>query len=390
MNQSHTFRSLGAAADRKSAKPTTVVYLINVDWFFVSHFAHLARRAIANGHAAILASAMGPSSAKLEGSGINLFELPYQRNGVRPKGLTASIHAVERLLSRIPEPVLHGFGLFGVLVGTLATRRAKSIRRVYTITGRGYAAADRSPMMLPVVWGGWVFNRCLADGADTRWMVENKADIARSGLSRACREGRVRVVGGAGVDPDVFALSPMPPRPPLRVGFVARLVWSKGLDIAVRAVALARSRGCDVTLTVAGAPDSSNPRTFREDQLAAFAATPGVRFVGKIDDVPGFWREHHLMLLPSRGGEGLPKSLLEAASCGRPLLASQVPGCEDLALATKGWIVPVEDVEATAGAIIEIAARDDIEQRGRLARSIVERQYSEASLWQTAQRLYFG
>jgi glycosyltransferase involved in cell wall biosynthesis len=96
------------------------------------------------------------------------------------------------------------------------------------------------------------------------------------------------------------------------------------------------------------------------------------------------------VFLPSRGGEGMPKSLLEAASCGRPILTTQVPGCEDLALRTGGWLVPAEDAEAAADAIVEIAARRDLEALGLRARAVIEAAYSEAKLWEVAEKYYFG
>lgn len=383
------FLSQTSPPTRSPDKVATVIYLINVDWFFVSHFQHLARRAIADGHSAILASDLSTSRPELNRNGISLVDLPFRRGGLRPNGVAASVRVVEDLLSQVPQPVLHAFGLFGVLVGTLATRRLKNIRRVYTITGRGYAAVARSPGVQLLGLGASSFNRFAADGTNTRWMVENSADISRSGLRRAYQEDRLAVVGGAGVDPDVFIAEAMPSRPPLRLGFVARLVWSKGLDIAVRAVASARSRGCDVTLTVAGAPDISNPRCYTAAELAAFASIPGIQFVGQIRDVPAFWRDHHAMLFPSRGGEGLPKSLLEAASCGRPILVSRVPGCKGLAQVTNGWSVPADDVEAMANAIVAIASRADLEARGLFARSIIQQRFSEAHLWEIAKRLYF-
>ena len=379
----------GSLAAGKSRMPT-VVYLINVDWFFVSHFQHLARRTLARGNRVVLATKLGPSSESLKGSGITLVDLPVQRNGVRPRGLAASVRLVESYLMETNKPVLHAFGLFGVLVGTLATRRLPHVRCVYTITGRGYASVGRGLWVRLVRMVAPLFNRYLADDENTRWMVENKADIASSGLTRACRDGRVMVVGGAGVDPDVLVPSPLPDRPPLRIGFVARLIWSKGLDIAVRAVSLARARGCDATLTIAGTPDASNPRAFTKEDLEAFASSPGIRFVGQIDDIPEFWRHHHLAFLPSRGGEGMPKSLIEAASCGRPVLTTRVPGCEDLALATGGWIVAAEDAEAAADAIVEIAACTDLEARGVRARDVIQERYSESKLWDVAEAYYFN
>ena len=232
-------------------------------------------------------------------------------------------------------------------------------------------------------------NPQIADLKNVRWIVENTSDIRATGLRKANKEGRVAVVGGAGVDLDKFTLWPLPPRPPLRIGFVSRLIWSKGLDVAIRAVELARLQGCDVTLTVAGSPDPSNPRAYSDSELRQFSNTSGVEFVGYIDNVQEFWRSHHLIFLPSRGGEGLPKCLLEAASCGRPVLVSDVPGCADFGVATGGWVIRRDDVEVARGAIVQIASCTKLGEQGMFARAVVERDYSEDAVWRVVSNCYF-
>lgn len=298
-----------------------------------------------------------------------------------------SIRRLEGLLATSRKPIVHGFGLTGVLASALATRRVPGLRRVYTITGRGYAAASHSVRMRGLNASVALFNRFIADDDQVRWVVENKSDIANAGLSRANKRGRVITVGGAGVDPDLYSYSQMPPRPPLKIGFVSRLIWSKGLDTAVAAIGLARARGCDVTLTVAGSRDSNNPRAYTEAEIQAFARRPSINFVGHVGNIVEFWSTHHLCFLPSRGGEGLPKCLLEAASCGRPVLVSDVPGCAEFADATHGW--KVGDVESAARAISVISALADLEKRGAYARSIVEHRYTDEQVWQAVSKCYF-
>lgn len=369
---------------------STVIFAINVDWFFISHFQYLARCVLASGHEAVLATHIGPKSQKLEGSGIHLVHLPFARNGLRPGGVVRSIRKLRDLITSSPRPILHAFGNMGIIVGTLATMRLRGLRLVYTITGRGYAAAAQTFSMRAMNHFSALFNRLVADGKEVRWIVENTNDIASSGLSRAFREGRVTIVGGAGVDPAYYAYSTLPARPPLRIGFVSRLIWSKGLDIAVRAIEAARAHGCDVTLTVAGRRDLDNPRAYTEHELAGFSEVPGIEFIGHVDEVPDFWAMHHLLILPSRGGEGLPRCLLEAASCGRPVLVSRVPGCAEFASATRGWTVTSSDSGAFADAIIDIVSCPDLDARGAFARSVVQNGYSEDDVWEKVRACYFG
>jgi glycosyltransferase involved in cell wall biosynthesis len=163
------------------------------------------------------------------------------------------------------------------------------------------------------------------------------------------------VVGGAGVDPAAYRPQPLPPMLPLRVALVARMLWSKGIDVAVEAVRLARAQGAPVELDLYGAPDPSNRRAIAEATLRDWSRD-GVAWHGSTADVAAVWASHHVACLPSRGGEGLPRTLLEAAACGRTLVASDVPGCRSLVRdGVEGLLVPADDAPALAQALVRLS-----------------------------------
>ena len=119
------------------------------------------------------------------------------------------------------------------------------------------------------------------------------------------------------------------------------MLWSKGIDVAVEAVRLARAKGAAIELSLYGAPDPSNPKAIPEKTLKAWSAEPGIAWHGATRDIAGVWREHHVACLPSRGGEGLPRTLLEAAACGRAIVTTDVPGCRTLVRHdVEGLLVP--------------------------------------------------
>lgn len=359
-----------------------LIFLINVDWFFCSHFVHLARRAHAMGWPVVIATHVGRERERLAEAGYRLVELPSRRSGLLPSGLGGAVRVVARLLADNPGAVLHGFGLFGIATGALAGRMAGSRRAVFTITGRGFSAIDDGFAARAVRHATRALCRGFADGPSTRWLAENQADLVACGLIRATAQGRTAIVGGAGVDPEAFPFLPMPPRGPLRCALVARAIWSKGIDVAVEAIGRARAAGMAAELTIAGATDPVNPRSFSDGEMRAFASRPGIRWLGRVDDVPGLWRDHHVALLPSRGGEGVPKSLIEAAACGRPPITTDVPGCRELARDTCGWSVPPGDVAALSRAITEASQAPDLETRGQAARRAVLAGYTEEANWQ--------
>lgn len=386
----------GAAQDRGGAAPLPpLIFLVNIDWFFCSHFLHLAQRARDAGWPVVVATHFEREHERLVREGFELVPLPARRAGLLPSGLAGTVVAVTRLLRRRPDAVVHGIGLFGIVAGTLAARLAGSQRLVFTVTGRGHTAIDDSARVRLVGRASARFCRHLADRRTTRWLAENTDDVAALGLGDAMTQGRVSLVGGAGVDPSQFPLTLMPPRGPLQVVVVARAIWSKGIDVAVAAMSHLR-RGdedaapLDIELTIAGEPDPANPRSLTRAELAHWAAQPGIRWLGRVGDIPALLSRHHVALLASRGGEGVPRSLIEAAAAGRPIITTDVPGCRELGFETGGWVVQPASPAALARALREAAAMppSDLEALGRRARTIVEASYTEEGVWNSAERRY--
>ena len=133
------------------------------------------------------------------------------------------------------------------------------------------------------------------------------------------------------------------------------MIKPKGIAEAVAAVQRARALGAAVELHLYGAPDPSNRTSYAQADLRRWANDPSIHWHGVTDDVARVYREHHVaMLLSVR--EGLPKCLVEAAAAGRPIVATDVPGCREVVRqGREGILVPFDDVEAAAQALLRLA-----------------------------------
>jgi glycosyltransferase involved in cell wall biosynthesis len=154
----------------------------------------------------------------------------------------------------------------------------------------------------------------------------------------------------------------------------------KGVDIAIEATRRARAQGVDVTLRLVGPVDQTNPSGFSESDLRAAATEPGIEWLGHQDDIAAIWRDADIALLPSLGGEGVPKSLLEAAACGMPLIGTDVAGIRDLVLdGVTGIRVKPGDSDDLARALVTLSGDDALRARyGAAARAHVEQGFSQA------------
>jgi glycosyltransferase involved in cell wall biosynthesis len=314
--------------------------------------------------------------------------LEAERRSLNPAAAGYSAGRLAAILKAWKPDIVHCIALRPILIGGAAALMAGIPRRVFALTGTGFLGARQD-----IVGGGARSAiRMLVRGLATKqthYLFENPDDAALLGLDPA-DSGRVTILGGAGVDADHLRAAPLPVQPPLKVAVVARMLWSKGIDLAVEAAKLARARGAPVELSLYGAPDPSNPKAIPEETLRAWSGEPGIAWRGRTEDVAAVWREHHVCCLPSRGGEGLPRTLLEGAACGRALVTTDVPGCRTLVRdGIEGFVVPSNDAAALADAFVRLAADPAlVAGMGEAARARILDGFTERDVMEAVKRVY--
>ena len=168
-----------------------------------------------------------------------------------------------------------------------------------------------------------------------------------------------------------------------------RLLADKGLRALAQAHALLTARGLAVRLLIAGNADPANPASIPPAEIERWRTRPGLELLGHVTDIRQVWAQAHIAVLPSRR-EGLPKSLLEAAACGRPIVATDVPGCREIARpGVNALLVPADDATALADAIERLAADAGLRARfGSAGRQLVVDKFSSARIGRDIVSLY--
>jgi len=331
----------------------SLVFVVTEDWFFASHFLPMARAAIGMGLSVAVVTRVRAHRAAIEATGARVVPLEAERASLNPMAAGYAAGQLAGILKALNADIVHCIALRSILVGGTAAAMAGIPARVYALTGLGLVGARSDRVGRAARLGLKALIRGPLASARTRFLFENPDDALALGLDPS--EQSVTVVGGAGVDCDAFQPRPLPAMPPLKVAVVARMLWSKGIDVAVEATRLARARGAPVDLALFGAPDPSNRRAIDAATLRDWSHD-GVAWHGPTSDVAAVWASHHVACLPSRGGEGLPRSLLEAGACGRALVTTDVPGCRSLVRdGIEGLLVPPGDAPALADALVRLS-----------------------------------
>ncbi|SCY29210.1 glycosyltransferase family 4 protein [Microvirga guangxiensis] len=364
-----------------------LVFVVTEDWFFASHFLPMATAARELGLDVTVVTRVQAHREAIEATGARVVPLQVERRSINPMTAGYAAGQLAAILKDEKADIVHCIALKSILVGGFAASLAGIKHRVYALTGLGFLGArtDRVGRLSQRAV------RLLVRGLQTektRYLFENTDDPKLLGLDPGA--SNVTIVGGAGIDPEAFKPTPLPAQPPLKVALVARMLWSKGVDLAVEAVRKARAQGAAVELSLYGNPDPSNPKAIPEETLKAWSSEPGISWHGATRDVQAVWRDHHVACLPSRGGEGLPRTLLEAAACGRAIVTTDVPGCRTLVRdGVEGHLVPPNDAGALGAGFLSLANDPErVVRMGEAARTRVLDGFTERDVMNDVKRLY--
>ena len=354
--------------------PKRILFVASEDWFFAGHFLHVARAALAAGYAASVAVRIFDPAhrATIEAAGIRVVETQTTRNARGLFHVAGQVAELARIMRRERPAIVHLISVRMIALGALAAIIAGCRVRVQAVTGLGAPGASPTPRNRALLWLIGAMLRGPLNGKRVAFVFENPDDAATLGFPPG--DPRITIVGGAGIDPGAWPVAPLPPLPPLKIAIVARMVASKGIGEAVAAIGIARGQGADVRLSLYGAPDAQNPRNIPEDRLRAWSARDGIAWHGRTRDIAAVWRDHHVVCVPSLGGEGLPRSLLEGAACGRAIVTTATPGCRYFARdGIEGIVVAPGDAQALAAAFVAMA-RDPaaVKRFGAAARARID------------------
>lgn len=356
-----------------------ILYLVTEDWYFLSHRLPVARAARDAGFEVIVATAVGSRGGRIEAEGFELVPISMKRRGAGFMREAASLGELARLYRALRPSIIHHVALKPVVFGAAAAALARGPVTVNTLAGLGRLAAPRGARDSTARTLLKMALRFALGGRRSFTIVQNRDDLASLIGSGAVDEGRVFLIRGSGVDPDVYTPPDKEPEGPPVVLFSGRMLRSKGVEDFVKAASILKERGVAARMVLAGAPDPHNADSLDEAALRGPADEGIVEYWGHRDDMPDVLRRAAVVALPSFYGEGVPKSLIEAASCARPLVAYDTPGCDEIVRSGEnGFLVPARDVEGLAVAIEKLLA--DGGQRARMGsrgREMVMEEFSE-------------
>ena len=357
-----------------------VLYVVSEDWYFARHRLALAKEACRLGYEVVVCTRISGGEDKLRTEVFRVHDLPMQRGWFTPIRDLWLVVRLWRILRRERPEILHCFALKPVVLGVLAGKAAGVPNIIATLPGLGYLALKGPKARTGL--RHHVIQACMQvvlRGCRCFVTVQNANDLRHVLRVWGVPKSRTALIRGSGVDIRRFKPGLTPPDGKVRVLMASRLIKPKGVEVFVQASQLVRQRREDIEFLLAGEPDLANPEPITREQVESWKRLGSVECLGFRDDMEAVLREVDIAVLPTHYGEGVPKSLLEAAACAKAIVTTNIPGCRDIVRnGFNGLLVPPKDALALVEAIIFLA--DHPEERVRMGqngRKLVERRFGQ-------------
>lgn len=353
-----------------------IVFVVNVDWFFISHRLPLAMHAIERGDEVYLLAADTGRKAELEHFGIHFVEIPFERSGSNPFHEIKCINVLKRAYREIKPDVIHHITLKASLLGCFAAKKTKQRNVVNAISGFGYMFTEGRKGIIQTV-----VKQLIHFGFKSKtfsFILQNPDDVRAVKEMDLVPESNIYLIKGSGVDLNEYVYTAPQKHDKISCLFPARILRDKGVvEFIEAALQLKDEYEERVKFVLAGDCDEENPAVLHESELREMLIPGYIEWVGYQKKMIPVYTSSDIVVLPSYR-EGLPKSLIEACAIGRPIVTTDAIGCRECVVdGDNGFLVPVKDSESIASALKKMFDNEDLRvQMGRKSRELAERDFS--------------
>jgi glycosyltransferase involved in cell wall biosynthesis len=371
-----------------SARPRILFVLAN-DWYFYWHRLSLAQRIAAAGYDVHVATPPGRFCEAIAAAGVPHHLIHMDRQGLNPLKDLATINHLADLYRELKPTLVHHVAIKPILYGSIAAKITRVSCIVNAMPGTGYIFTSKQALARLIRPGITTALRLLLNAANSRVTFENQDDREKFIAWRVARPDRAVFIRGCGVDTSEYRPSPEPPGPPLVI-LPARLLYYKGVREFVEAARLLKASGTSARFALVGEGDPGNPASVPSSQLRQWESEGVVELLGWHDEMASVFARSHIVCLPSHGGEGVPRSLMEAAACGRPIVTTDVPGCRDVVHdGDNGLLVRPQQVAPLAQALGKLIGNGELRRAmGKRGRERTVAEFSVEIVADQTLRLY--
>ena len=365
-----------------------ILFFITEDWFFCSHFINRAIEAQRQGYEVTVVTHVQNHGDKITSHGLKLIPINLVRRGMNPLKELQIIWKLIRIYKSVKPDIVHNIALKPIFYGTIAAFITRVSFIINAPVGMGYVFSSekwQAKFLCSLIMYAY---RLLLNPINSCVIFENPDDLQMMTNTGIVFPDRSILIRGAGVDLILFSPKPETEDEPIII-LAARMLWDKGVGEFVDAAKILKKDGIECRMVLVGNPDPENPASISEETLHNWHGEGIVEWWGHREDMPEVFAQSNIVVLPSYR-EGLPKVLLEAASCGRAIVGTDVSGCREIVRHNiNGLLVPPHDSKSLADALKILIENPKLRAKmGRHGRKLVKAEFSEEIVVRQTMELY--
>ena len=355
-----------------------ILFVVNVDWFFISHRLPLALEALKRGYEVHIACGITDKKEYLESLGLKVHPLNLSRSGTGIKGEIKAFFEIYRILKEINPNIAHFVTIKPVLYGGIASRFLSIHKKVFSISGLGFIFIKQGFKVTFIRIIVKTMYKFALGGKNSHVIVQNPDDKA---VVNSIVKVPITLIRGSGVDLSQYEYIEENNQK-IKVSMACRLLKDKGVFEYIEAAKIIKNlefkieNYSNVEFELYGDIDIHNPASLTSDDIKKIKKDGFLSVYGFSIDIAKVFCDSNIVVLPSYR-EGLPKVLIEAAACGRAVVTTDVPGCRDaIEPNVTGLLCEVKDIESLARMIEKLIIDEKLRNRmGYEGRKLAEQEF---------------
>lgn len=367
-----------------------LLFVVNVDWFFLSHRLPIALAAQSAGYEIHIATKLTQPIEKITSYGFHVHELQIQRSGQNPLSALRLFYSLKTLFKTLKPDIVHLVTIKPLLIGGLAARFTGVPAVIAAVSGLGHVFSSTGIKATLRKSIATLLYRLALNHQNIAVIFQNEDDKRLIQKYANLTPQKINLIKGSGVNLEQFAYSPQPSSHKILVLLPARMLADKG----VREFSEAAERLCctpNLKFILVGGLDPKNPSSLSQKEIEQWVSAGILQWWGHRRDMHAIFSICHIVVLPSYR-EGLSKSLIEAAASGRPVITTDTPGCRDAIIPGKtGLLVPAKDTDALTNAIEMLVKNENLRKKmGLAARQFAEQNFNIENVVEKHLAIYNG
>jgi len=367
-----------------------ILYIINVDWFFISHFLPIGRESIKKGFEVHLACGITDKKEYLNSLGFIVHPLSITRSGTTIKTEFKTIIEIYKTIKDIKPNILELFSIKPVLYGGVVSRFFPVPKKIFYITGLGYVFIAKGLKGFIIRNVVKTLYSLAITGENNSIITENIYDKKLISKLNGVNENQIKIIKGAGVDLTEYKYSEENNKN-ITVTMACRLLKDKGVFEYIEAGKKIKQKFSNVVFRLYGDIDLDNPTSLTDKDFKKIKEDGFVEVYCFSNDISSIFSNSNIVVLPSYR-EGLPKVLIEAAACGRAIVTTDVPGCRDaIEPGNTGLLCKVKDSKSLSDAIEKLILDKDLRNKmGKNGRKLAEKEFDINKVVEKHFKIYEG